>query len=162
MSAARKRGERDGGGLERVDGVPGPLEQSLQGAEHAHIVVDDEQSHDGSHTGAGAAGTPDFPRVLLAADWAESSSVRQTLQQVLDDLGRRVAEIRRSRRLTQAAAAARAGMLAKDYQALEHGRRAITIRTAWWVANALEVPLRALFDVPQSRARRVRGRPRKS
>jgi transcriptional regulator with XRE-family HTH domain len=83
-----------------------------------------------------------------------------TLAQVLDDLGRRVADIRRARGLTQANAAARAGMLAKDYQALEHGRRAITIRTALWVANALDVPLRALFDPPQSHDPRRRGRPR--
>jgi len=86
--------------------------------------------------------------------------VPQSLTQVLDDLGRRVAELRRERGLTQATAAARAGMLAKDYQALEHGRRAITLRTALWVANALEVPIRALFDAPQSRDTRRRGRPR--
>lgn len=83
-----------------------------------------------------------------------------TLAQVLDDLGRRVAELRRERGWTQAETAVRAGMLEKDYQGVEHGRRAITLRTALWLANALEVPLRDLFDAPTSSGSRTRGRPR--
>lgn len=86
----------------------------------------------------------------------------QSLAKVLDDLGRRIAELRRARGYTQTVAAARAGMSPKDYQALEHGRRAITIRTALFVANALDVPLRALFQPPRARDARKRGRPRKN
>jgi DNA-binding XRE family transcriptional regulator len=105
--------------------------------------------------------SPDVCQVLPEEDRSDPSPVRQSLAQVLDDLGRRVAEIRRARGYTQATAAARAGMLTKDYQSLEHGRRAITIRTALFVANALDVPLRALFQPPRGSAARKRGRPRK-
>jgi putative transcriptional regulator len=86
--------------------------------------------------------------------------VRQRLGQVLDDLGRRVSELRRARGWTQAEAAAATGMADKDFQAIENGRRAITVRTALEIANVFGVPLRSLFDQPASREPRRPGRPR--
>jgi DNA-binding XRE family transcriptional regulator len=87
--------------------------------------------------------------------------VRQRLGQVLDDLGRRLGELRREQGWTQAEAAAKADLVEKDYQAIENGRRAITIRTAVAIANAFGVPVRTLFDPPVSRAPRRPGRPSK-
>lgn len=85
--------------------------------------------------------------------------MRQTLERVLDDFGRRLAELRRAQGWTQARAAAKAGMPEKDYQAIENGRRAITIRTALALAQAFDLPLRMLFDSPASLEPRRPGRP---
>jgi transcriptional regulator with XRE-family HTH domain len=85
--------------------------------------------------------------------------VRQTLEQVLDDLGRRLAELRREHGWTQAKTADATGMPEKDYQAIENGRRAITVRTALVLAQAFDVPIGALFDPPVSRDARRPGRP---
>jgi transcriptional regulator with XRE-family HTH domain len=85
--------------------------------------------------------------------------VRQTLEHVLDDFGRRLAELRRARGWTQSRAAGAAGMPEKDYQAIENGRRAITIRTALALEQALDLPLRQLFDPPTSQEPRRPGRP---
>jgi transcriptional regulator with XRE-family HTH domain len=89
-------------------------------------------------------------------------AVRQRLEQVLDDFGRRLAELRRARGWTQAEAAAATGMADKDFQAIENGRRAISIRTAVDIANVLGVPIRSLFDQPASREPRRPGRPSRS
>jgi len=86
-------------------------------------------------------------------------AVRQRLEQVLDDLGRRLAELRRARGWTQAEAATATGMADKDFQAIENGRRAISIRTAVDIANVFGVPVRSLFDAPASREPRRPGRP---
>lgn len=85
--------------------------------------------------------------------------MRQTFARVLDDLGRRLAELRRERDWTQAQAAEKTGMSETDYRAIEHGRRAITLRTAFHLAETFGVPLRAMFDAPVSRAPRKPGRP---
>ena len=85
--------------------------------------------------------------------------MRQTLARVLDDFGRRLAELRRARGWTQSRAAVESGMPEKDYQAIENGRRAITIRTALALAQTFDQPLRALFDPPASLAPRRPGRP---
>ena len=85
--------------------------------------------------------------------------MRPTFARVLDDLGRRLAELRRVRDWTQAEAAEKASMSETDYRAIEHGRRAITLRTAFHLAETLGVPLRALFDAPVSREPRKPGRP---
>lgn len=86
--------------------------------------------------------------------------MRQPLESVLDDLGRRLAELRLQRRWTQAKAALQSGMAEKEYQAIENGRRAITLRTALALAQAFGTPLRSLFDAPSSREPRRPGRPR--
>lgn len=86
--------------------------------------------------------------------------MRQTFARVLDDLGRRLAELRRERGWTQAQAAERAGMSETDYRAIEHGRRAITLRTAFHLAQTLGATMRTLFDTPVTRAPRRPGRPR--
>ncbi len=87
--------------------------------------------------------------------------MRQTLERVLDDFGRRLAELRAARSWTQAQAATKAGMPEKDYQAIENGRRAITFRTAVALANVFDVSLRELLDPPGSREPRRPGRPKR-
>jgi transcriptional regulator with XRE-family HTH domain len=84
---------------------------------------------------------------------------RQTLEEVLDDLGGRLAELRRERGWTQQQTADRVGMLARDCQAIENGKRAITIRSALTLAHAFDLPLRHLFDPPSVRVPRRAGRP---
>jgi transcriptional regulator with XRE-family HTH domain len=87
--------------------------------------------------------------------------VRQPLKTVLDDLGRRLAELRDARGWTQSKAAERAGMAEKDYQSIENGRRAITMRTLVCLADTFEVSVRELLDPPKARAPRKPGRPRR-
>ena len=76
-----------------------------------------------------------------------------------DDLGRRLAELRRERRWTQAVAAEKLGMIVRDYQALEGGRRNVTVETVAKVAQTFGVTLAALFEAPASGVPRRRGRP---
>ena len=87
------------------------------------------------------------------------AAVRQRLGHVLDDMGRRLAELRRARGWTQAEAATALGMAEKDFQAIENGRRAISLRTAVDIANVFGIPVRDLFDPPASREPRRPGRP---
>jgi transcriptional regulator with XRE-family HTH domain len=87
--------------------------------------------------------------------------VRQTLERVLDDLGRKLAELRHEHGWTQQHAADKAGMLMRDYQAIENGKRPITLRTALTLAQTFSVPLRELFDPPGSEHARQPGRPRR-
>jgi transcriptional regulator with XRE-family HTH domain len=85
--------------------------------------------------------------------------VRETLERVLADLGRRLAELRRERGWTQAKAADAAGMPEKDYQAIENGRQPITIRTAVTLAQLFDTTVQSLFAAPASREPRRPGRP---
>lgn len=76
-------------------------------------------------------------------------------------VGRRVAELRKSRELTQQSLAERIGDVTPQYVGLvEQGRQNLTIETLTKVANALDVEVRALFEAPQSMAPARRGRPR--
>lgn len=76
-------------------------------------------------------------------------------------VGRRVAELRKSRELTQQSLAERIGDVTPQYVGLvEQGRQNLTIETLTKVANALDVEVRALFEPPQSMAPARRGRPR--
>lgn len=79
---------------------------------------------------------------------------------LLRDLGRRFAEIREDRGLTQDQMAERLGISTKYLQRIERGR-SMTLLTLIDLANRLRVGLAdLLFKPPRSRARRV-GRPRK-
>ena len=85
----------------------------------------------------------------------------ESLEVVLDRLGRRIAELRRARGLTQQQVADRVGMLLRDYQSIEAGRRNCTIGTLLQVAqDGLGEPVRVLLDAPVGMEPRQRGRPR--
>ena len=85
--------------------------------------------------------------------------MKETPERVLDDLGRRVAELRRQAGFTQQQVADSLGMLVGDYQDIERGARNCTVRTLVHVARSLGVPTRALFDPPAAREPRQPGRP---
>ena len=77
------------------------------------------------------------------------------------DVGRRIAELRRERGLTQERFAERLGIAANALQRIELGMQNLTIRSLVRLANGLGVPLASLFEAPAPGSRAVRpGRPR--
>jgi len=66
----------------------------------------------------------------------------------LRNLGRRVAELRISRGLTQEDLAERLEKDARYVQEIEGGRQNITVRTAALVARKLRIPVAELFTIP--------------
>lgn len=86
---------------------------------------------------------------------------KQDPRRVLGDVGRRVAELRVARGMTQEELAERVLECSTKYlQRLEAGRENLTIESLVALANRLRVKVQALFDPPASRLVR-RGRPRK-
>ncbi len=84
---------------------------------------------------------------------------RPTTQQVTEQVGRRIAELRRERGETQAQLAERLQVSIKYLQRVERGVN-LTIDSLVHLANHLDVGVRDLFDAPRGRptSRRV-GRP---
>ncbi len=76
-------------------------------------------------------------------------------------MGRRVAEVRRARGLTQAELAEAAGVTTRYIQTIESGRQNLTLVSLFHVAAALRVAVLDLFVAPVSPPAR-RGRPSKS
>lgn len=79
---------------------------------------------------------------------------------ILAAIGRRVAELRGAREWTQATFAERLEVTTRYVQSIEGGEVNMTVEYLVRLANALEVPLAALFEAPTPGPRR-RGRPRK-
>ena len=80
---------------------------------------------------------------------------------VLFDVGRRVAEIRAARGLTQEQLAEVIGIAVTHLQKIETGRLNLTVRTLVTLANALRCEsARELFDEPASREVKT-GRPKR-
>jgi transcriptional regulator with XRE-family HTH domain len=82
------------------------------------------------------------------------------LDQVVRDVGRRVAEERGRLGLTQEQFAETLGYSLKFTQRIEGGRENMTVRTAAMLADALGVPLVALFRKPRTKQPGP-GRPKK-
>ena len=80
--------------------------------------------------------------------------------QVLTSLGRRIAELRRLRGYTQEQMSVRLGVATKYYQRIERGSENLTVSALTRLAEALGVPLPALFD-PPTQKRAKPGRPRR-
>lgn len=76
----------------------------------------------------------------------------------LRNLGRRIAELRRARGLTQEKAAERLGMLAPNYARIEQGRLNVTIDTLMRVVRMLgdDVTIADLFVPPTTTEQRSR------
>jgi transcriptional regulator with XRE-family HTH domain len=83
---------------------------------------------------------------------------RVTAEEVLRDIGRRVAELRRAKRLTQEQCAEGGGFAFKYLQRIEAGRENLTVRTLVRLAAFFGVSVGHLFRAPRSRIVR-RGRP---
>ena len=80
---------------------------------------------------------------------------------VLFDIGRKVAELRAARGLTQEQLAEQAGIDPTYLQRIEGGRLNLTVRTLVLVAAALGCAPKDLFEPPQSREVKVGRPPRK-
>jgi len=81
-------------------------------------------------------------------------------ENVIADVGRRVAELRAQKGLTQQALAEELGLSWKYLQQVELGLENLTIKSLVRLSNALGATPVDLFHVPVSRKRRP-GRPRK-
>lgn len=86
---------------------------------------------------------------------------RRSENQVLFDVGRRVAELRAAGALTQQNLADAVGLSPQRVREIEAGTHNPSVRTLYRIAEGLGVEVGALFDVPTSRERQGRGRPRK-
>ncbi|HEY5960306.1 MAG TPA: helix-turn-helix transcriptional regulator [Polyangiaceae bacterium] len=84
---------------------------------------------------------------------------KERAEEVIRQLGRRIAEIREDLGWTQQQAAEMLNMPTKNLQKIERGSN-LTVRSLVRVASALGVPTRLLFDPPASKER-LRGRPKK-
>jgi transcriptional regulator with XRE-family HTH domain len=84
---------------------------------------------------------------------------RYVPEQVVRDVGRRIAEVRRERGMTQIVLAARLRYSVQHISQLENGTN-ITVHTLALIANALEATLEDLVSPPREPLREVRrGRP---
>lgn len=81
-------------------------------------------------------------------------------EQILRNLGRRIAEVRIARGLTQDAMAEELQISTKYLQRLERGR-SMTLRTLIHLANTLKVSLESLLLTPAKSMSVQIGRPRK-
>lgn len=79
----------------------------------------------------------------------------------MGQVGRRIAELRAARRLTQEAVAATLGVSLKYYQRVEWGRENVTLESLARIAAALRLPPSSLLEPPRDSASR-RGRPRRA
>jgi transcriptional regulator with XRE-family HTH domain len=87
--------------------------------------------------------------------------VKVTQARVLKDVGRRVAELRLARGLTQEALAERLDVAARWVQAVEGGKENLTLGTLATFANALKAPMVAFFEPPTIPKARP-GRPKRA
>lgn len=78
---------------------------------------------------------------------------------VLAWVGRRVAELRRSQRLTQEQLAERIGFSIGYLKRIERGRENLTVRSLAQIAEALGSDIAALFREPDHKSRPRPGRP---
>jgi transcriptional regulator with XRE-family HTH domain len=78
---------------------------------------------------------------------------------LIQNVGRRIAELRRERDWTQAEAAEKLRIEEQSLQRFERGAN-LTLRTLAKIARVFEVPVQAFFEESQPRPRRA-GRPRK-
>ena len=80
--------------------------------------------------------------------------------QVVRDVGRKIAEFRQARGLTQEEVAEMLGIALRNYQEMERGKQNLTLRTMVNLASVLGVRTSQLLDQPLSRDVK-RGRPKK-
>lgn len=80
-------------------------------------------------------------------------------ERVIEQVGRRIAELRTKAGLTQADVAEKLRMTVSNYQRVEHGLQNLTVRTLVKIAGAVGAPTASLFEKPRS-PRAGRGRPK--
>jgi transcriptional regulator with XRE-family HTH domain len=84
---------------------------------------------------------------------------RQDPDRLVTDVGRRIAELRRRSGRTQEELAEALRMTVQYFQRIEAGMN-LTLHSLAKIANALDVPVRALLVSPARSARAPVGRPR--
>jgi transcriptional regulator with XRE-family HTH domain len=87
--------------------------------------------------------------------------VLRTDQELVEAIGRRIAEVRRKNGWTQEVAAEKLGISTRHMTRLERGVN-VTVCTLARIARILGVTPAALLTQPRSLAPRPRGRPRKA
>jgi transcriptional regulator with XRE-family HTH domain len=83
-----------------------------------------------------------------------------TPERLLKDVGRRVAEIRTARKMTQEALAERLDVGVRYIQEVEAGRQNLTLKSVALFAAKLRAPASALFESPSTKMPSP-GRPRR-
>lgn len=73
---------------------------------------------------------------------------------VLEDIGRRVAEIRRTHGWTQEDLAEKLGVAARYLQAIEQGDENLTVESLVRLADTLQVSVLELFQPPSTKPKR--------
>jgi len=87
--------------------------------------------------------------------------VAVSADRLIHNVGRRLAELREARGLTQQALADQLGKTMRYIQAVEAGGENLTLRSIATFANALRASLSDVFELPAS-VRARPGRPRKT
>lgn len=82
-------------------------------------------------------------------------------EKLLSNVGRRIAELRSERDLTQEALSEKLGVTTRWVQSAEAGEENLTLTTLARFANALKVPV-AEFFIPPTKSKARPGRPRRS
>jgi transcriptional regulator with XRE-family HTH domain len=80
-------------------------------------------------------------------------------EQVIENVGLRIGELRAMAGLTQAEVAERIEMTLTNFQRIEHGLQNLTLKTMVKIANAIGVPVAVFFKRPKKK-RAKPGRPR--
>lgn len=83
-----------------------------------------------------------------------------TPERLLKEVGRRIAELRSARKLTQEALAERIDVGVRYIQEVEAGRQNMTLKTLALFAAKLRAPACAFFESPTTKTP-PRGRPRR-
>ncbi len=84
-----------------------------------------------------------------------------TPERLLKNVGRRIAEIRTARRLTQEQLAEKLDVGVRYIQAIEAGRQNMTLKSVALFAAELKIPALALFE-PSNTKMPAPGRPRRT
>jgi transcriptional regulator with XRE-family HTH domain len=82
-----------------------------------------------------------------------------TADQIIRDIGRRIAEVRAAKGWSQARLAEALDIALQNVQRMEQGRQNLTVRTLVGISRKLGCKPRDLWDEPEKRQPALRGRP---
>jgi transcriptional regulator with XRE-family HTH domain len=95
---------------------------------------------------------------FIKSKLSDGNDVREDPDQIVLEVGRRVAELRRGGGMSQSQLAQKLGITPQSIQNIERGIQNLTLRTMVKLAAALEVPLLDLVEIPEAlKERRLRS-----